>query len=134
MNELKLYRCDLCGNLIWMVKDAGVVPMCCGEEMTPVIANTVDAAVEKHVPVLCRKGKKVKISVGTMPHPMTQAHHISYIVLVTDKGLYIHELLPGDLPETRFKICAEEEVLAAYAWCNLHGLWKTEKEEELYED
>lgn len=126
MNELTLYRCGICDNLICMIKDSGVVPKCCGTEMTRVIANTKDASVEKHVPVIQRDGNSVHIYVGEQPHPMTHMHYISLIVLLTGSGLYMRSLTPDCASETVFDIQPEEEVISAYALCNIHGLWKTE--------
>lgn len=124
MNELILYSCPICGNLICMIEDSGVVPVCCGSEMTRIIANTVDADAEKHVPVMRREGVNVQILVGGLPHPMTPAHHISRIILLTNRGVYLRRLNPGDPAGTIFNIRIDEDVISVYAWCNLHGLWK----------
>lgn len=125
MKELIMYRCEICGNLICMIEDSGVVPECCGTEMTRITANTEDAAVEKHVPVIRRNGETIEILVGGQPHPMTPQHYISLIFLLTSGGMYLHSLNPGDTPGTAFSIRPEEDVLSAYAWCNIHGLWKS---------
>lgn len=124
MKELKIYRCDICGNMICMIEDSGVNPECCGTGMTLAVPNTKDGAVEKHVPVVRKDGATVQILVGDKPHPMTDQHYISYIFLLTDSNFYMHRLEPGDAPEATFCIPKGEEVIAAYSWCNIHGLWK----------
>lgn len=124
MKELIMYRCEMCGNLICMVENSGVVPVCCGVEMTHVIANTEDASSEKHVPVIRREGTEVRVIVGEQPHPMTVQHHISMIFLLTNKGMHTRCLNADDDAEATFNIDLDENVIAAYAWCNLHGLWK----------
>lgn len=124
MKELVLYRCAICGNLICMLEDSGVTPECCGMEMTPIIANIEDADAEKHVPVTRREGVNVQILVGGLPHPMTPQHHISLIILLTNKGFYMRRLKPSDTAEALFNIRLDEDVISVYAWCNIHGLWK----------
>lgn len=123
MKELIFYRCSLCGNLICMVDDSGVIPSCCNEQMEPVTANTVDATVEKHIPVIQQNGNKILISVGSTPHPMTQNHLIEWVALQTNHGTYTRCLLPNHTPEVCFWIHSDECPIRAYAWCNLHGLW-----------
>lgn len=123
MKELIFYRCSLCGNMVCMVNDSGVTPSCCGEEMERVFTNTVDAAIEKHIPVIQQNGNKVLVSVGSMPHPMTQDHFINWVILQTNHGTYSRRLMPECIPEACFRIRADEYPVRAYAWCNLHGLW-----------
>lgn len=125
MKELTLYRCAICGNLICMLQDSGVVPECCGEAMTRIVANTEDASTEKHVPVTRRDGTRVQTHVGESPHPMTPQHHISMIFLLTNEGLYVRRLNSGGAAEAQFNLCLGEDVRAVYAWCNIHGLWKS---------
>lgn len=132
MNSLTIYRCDTCGNLIQMIQDSGAVPSCCGEQMELVRANSKDAAMEKHVPVVERDGCRVHIRIGTLPHPMTEEHHLDWIVLLTDKGMYLRELKVHDYPECIFIIGEGERVFAAYSYCNLHGLWSKIIEECLF--
>ena len=126
MKKIKLYRCRICGNLIAMVEDQGPVPMCCNTEMRPVNANTVDAVSEKHVPVIFRDGNHVTVSVGELNHPMEVAHYIKWILLLTDTGAAIRELRPGMEPTAEFILDPSERIAAAYAYCNLHGLWMAE--------
>lgn len=123
MKELIFYRCNICGNLICMVNDAGVIPSCCGEEMESITPNTIDAIQEKHVPVIKQKENNVTVCVGSMPHPMTESHSIKWIILQTDKGIYTRLLMPEDEPKACFCIKGDECPIRAYEWCNLHGLW-----------
>ena len=126
MKELVMYRCEVCGNLICMIEDSGIVPECCGSEMTRIVANVEDASAEKHVPVVQRNGLNVQILVGGLPHPMTPAHHISCIILLTTRGVYMRRLKNDDAAEAIFNIRVDEDVISVYAWCNLHGLWKSD--------
>lgn len=124
MNELIIYRCEICGNTVCMINDSGVVPECCGEPMTEIVAGTVDASREKHVPVMKREGDCVRVKVGSEPHPMERSHYIKTVVLITDKGSYVRNLAPGDDPEVIFCLETGEKPEAVYEYCNLHGLWK----------
>lgn len=124
MEELKFYRCRKCGKIAVLLHGSACPTMCCGEEMEELTANTTDAAVEKHVPVVVREDGKITVSVGSVPHPMTEAHYIEFIALATDHGFRIVELKPGDEPKA--ELLEDEGVKAVYAYCNLHGLWKTE--------
>lgn len=123
--EQKFYKCEHCGNIIAMVKSSGVPVMCCGQKMTELVANTQDAATEKHVPVWTVEGNKVKVAVGSVAHPMVDAHYIEWVSLQTKFGNQRKALNPGDAPEVCFSICEGDEVEAVYAYCNLHGLWKS---------
>ena len=121
--KLKLYRCRICGNLIAMLEDQGPVPMCCNTQMRPVNANSVDAASEKHVPVIHREVNYVTVSVGEFNHPMGADHYIKWVILLTDTGGYYKALWPGMEPTAEFVLDPSENVIAAYSYCNLHGLW-----------
>lgn len=123
MGEPKFYRCNECGNILVTVNDAGPVPTCCGQRMELLEANTTDAAREKHVPVVepIHDGHALKVSVGEVAHPMLPEHYIEWIALATEGRVEVHHLKPGDKPETLF---AGAEHGTAYAYCNLHGLWK----------
>ena len=94
--------------------------------LTPLVANTVDAAKEKHVPVVTRDGAKISVKVGSVEHPMTEAHYIQLIALDTVKGFAIRRLDPTDKPEAEFVLAEGDEAEAVYEYCNLHGLWVTE--------
>ena len=123
MNQ-KFYRCNLCGNIVAFVKDSGVPVVCCGENMTEIIPGTVDASLEKHVPVYSVEGNIVRVSVGAVEHPMLQEHFIEWVSIQTKQGNQRKELCPGEKPEVCFALCEGDEVEAVYAYCNLHGLWK----------
>lgn len=123
--EHKFYRCKHCGNIIGMIHNSGVPVVCCGEEMEELVANTVDAAKEKHVPAVSIVGNTVKVEVGSVPHPMEEKHYIQWIYLQTEHGGQRKCLNPGDEPAAVFAL-DNDEVIAVYEYCNLHGLWKTE--------
>ncbi len=122
--EMKFYICRHCGNIIAKVKDSGVPVVCCGEKMTELIPGAIDAAVEKHVPVIEVEGNKVVVKIGSAPHPMVEAHYIEWVALQTTSGNQRKALKPGEKPEACFSVCEGDKVVAAYAYCNLHGLWK----------
>jgi len=122
--EMKFYICEHCGNIIAMVKSSGVPVMCCGQKMVELVPNTSDGAHEKHVPVITREGDKVTVAVGSVAHPMLEAHYIEWIALQTKDGNQRKALKPGDAPKAEFYLAPGDEVEAAYAYCNLHGLWK----------
>lgn len=123
--ELKVYICKHCGNIVIKVKDRGVPVMCCGEKMTELKANTTDAAQEKHVPVYKVDGSTVTVSVGSTAHPMLEEHYIEWVALTTKTGFSVKYLTPGSAPTASFALAEGEEVSAVYAYCNLHGLWKS---------
>lgn len=123
--EPKFFICRHCGNVATKMVDAGAPLVCCGEKMEELTANTVDAAQEKHVPVLRDYTDQVEVVVGGVIHPMEEKHFIAFIYLVTDKGEYIKKLAPGEEPKAVFAL-KDEKVIAAYEYCNLHGLWKVE--------
>ncbi len=123
MNQ-KFYRCNHCGNIVAFVKESGVPVVCCGENMTEIIPGTVDATLEKHVPVYSVEGNIVRVNVGAVEHPMIPEHFIEWVSLQTKQGNQRKELHPGEKPEVCFALCDGDEVEAVYAYCNLHGLWK----------
>lgn len=122
--ELKFFKCEHCGNIIEMVEDKGVPVVCCGQRMTELVAGTSDGAREKHVPVYEVNGNTVYVKVGEVAHPMIPEHYIEWIALQTKNGVQRKELKPGEKPEANFALCDGDEVVAVYAYCNLHGLWK----------
>lgn len=121
----RFFVCKHCGNLVGMIYTSGVPIICCGEKMSELIPNTVDASLEKHVPQVSVDGKKVTVKVGSVAHPMTEDHYIQWIYLQTDEGGQRKCLIPGDAPEVTFAL-DEDKPVAVYAYCNLHGLWKTD--------
>lgn len=121
---MKFYVCEHCGNIITYAKNVGVPVMCCGQKMTELVPGTTDAAVEKHVPVVTVEGQKVVVEVGGVEHPMVEAHYIEWIVLETEKGYQKVDLKPEQAPKAEFALVEGDKVVAAYAYCNLHGLWK----------
>ena len=122
--EQKFYKCEHCGNIIAMVKNTGVPVVCCGEKMKEIVPGTVDASLEKHVPVFEVKDNVVYVTVGAVIHPMEEKHFIEWISLQTSGGNQRKVLTPGSEPKAAFAICEGETVEAVYAYCNLHGLWK----------
>ncbi|MGI6714068.1 MAG: desulfoferrodoxin family protein [Bacilli bacterium] len=125
MKDLRFYKCDVCGNFIEMIHDAGINPFCCKQPMTEIVANTKeDVALEKHLPVLTKDGAVRILTVGSTIHPMTEAHYIPFIILVTNKAVHRADLTPKDKPVARFVLDQDEVEVAAYEYCNLHGLWK----------
>ena len=122
--DQKFYICKRCGNIIEMVKPSGVPVVCCGEPMTELVPGTEEASVEKHIPVYEVKDGKVSVTVGSVEHPMAPEHYIEWISLQTKQGFQRKALKPGDAPKACFSLCEGDEVVAVYAYCNLHGLWK----------
>ena len=121
----KFYICKHCGNLMGAIHDSGVPVVCCGENMKEIKANTVEASQEKHLPVVTVNGDEIEVKVGSAVHPMLEEHSILWIYLQTEKGGQRKTLKPGEAPEAKF-ILKDDKAIAAYAYCNLHGLWKTE--------
>ena len=122
--EQKFYICEHCGKMVALVKESGVLVMCCGQKMTEIIPGTTDAAVGKHVPVYTVENNIVHVKVGEVEHPMTPEHFIEWVSIQTNQGNQRKALKPGDQPEICFALCDGDEVEAVYAYCNLHGLWK----------
>ena len=122
--EQKFYICEHCRNIVTKIKDVGVPVVCCGEKMKELVPGTVDAAVEKHIPVHSVEGNLVKVFVGSTEHPMQPEHYIEWVSLQTKQGNQWKALKPGEKPEACFAICVGAEVEAVYAYCNLHSLWK----------
>lgn len=123
--DTRFYICKHCGNIIGMIHSSGVPIICCGEEMAELKANTVDASREKHVPVVTVDGDKVTVTIGSAPHPMLEEHYIMWVYLQTDKGGQRKCLKPGEAPEAVFTL-VDDKPVAAYEYCNLHGLWKAD--------
>ena len=109
-----------------MIESSGVTPVCCGDTMTELVPNTTDASQEKHVPVIKVDGNKVTVEVGSAPHPMTPEHHISWVYISTEKGGQRKNLDNTGAPSATFMLSDDDKLISAYAYCNLHGLWKAD--------
>ena len=120
--NLEIYKCEVCGNIVEVVH-AGVGELvCCGQPMKLMAENTTDASREKHVPVIAKVSGGVKVSVGSVPHPMEEKHYIEWIEIIADGNAYRQFLNPGEAPEAFFPL--EAASITAREYCNLHGLWK----------
>ncbi len=120
--KLEIYKCEVCGNIIEVVHGGKGELVCCGKPMTLLKENSVDAATEKHVPVVEKTAGGVKVKVGDVAHPMEDKHYIQWIEVIADGKAYRQFLNPGDAPEAVFNIQADQ--VSAREYCNLHGLWK----------
>ena len=125
MCDNKFYICEHCGNIVGMIHNAGVPMMCCGQKMTKLEAGVVEASHEKHIPVVAVEGNTVRVNVGSVTHPMSEEHHIAWVYLQTNRGGQRKCLDVTGAPEVTFAL-ADETPVAVYAYCNLHGLWKSE--------
>ena len=121
-NRLEVYKCEVCGNIVEVLHDGKGELVCCGEPMKLYKENTVDAAKEKHVPVIEKTAEGFKVKVGSVTHPMEEKHYIEWIELIADGVAYRKFLKPGDAPEAEF--CINAKQITAREYCNLHGLWK----------
>ncbi len=119
--RLEVYKCDLCGNIVEVMHGGPGALVCCGQDMKQMKENTVDAAVEKHVPVIEMGNGSITVKVGSVAHPMEAAHYIEWIELVADDKVYRQYLNPGEAPEATFNISASK--ITAREYCNLHGQW-----------
>ena len=117
-----VYKCNLCGNMVEVLKAGAGALVCCGQPMVKITENTTDAAVEKHVPTLEKKDGGWQVNVGSVDHPMTAEHYIEWIELLVGDSVYRTNLNPGDKPCAFFAVSADN--VSARAYCNLHGLWK----------
>lgn len=122
--KLQVYRCEVCGNIVSVLYAGGGELVCCGQPMKLLAEKTADQGKEKHVPVVEQVGNKVKVKVGSVPHPMEEAHYIQWIEVVTESGSFVEFLKPGNPPEAEFTV--NGKILKVREYCNLHGLWKKE--------
>jgi superoxide reductase len=120
--QLQVYKCEACGNIVEVLHGGEGELVCCGKPMVLIKENTVDAAKEKHVPVIEKIEGGYKVKVGSVPHPMEEKHYIEWVELIADGKAYRQFLKPGQTPEAIFKIDAAK--VSAREYCNLHGLWK----------
>ena len=121
----RFFVCEHCGNLIGVIKDSRVPMICCGQKMTELVPNTVEASGEKHIPVVKIENGVLSVNVGSVDHPMIPEHFIEWIYVETEKGGQRKALKPGEAPCATFCL-GDDKPVAVYAYCNLHGLWKTE--------
>ncbi len=125
MTELnQVYKCEICGNIVEVLHTGVGELVCCGKPMVLQQEKTGDQGMEKHVPVIEKTPEGVKVKVGSVPHPMEEAHHIEWIEMVADGRVYRKALQPGDAPEAEF--CVAATSIAAREYCSIHGLWKSE--------
>ena len=118
-------KCGLCGNLIGLIDDKGISMMCCGQKMTELVPNKVEASTEKHIPVVNISQCNLSVEVGSVPHPMDEEHYIEFIFVKTEQGGQRKCLKPGMEPKRDFCL-VDDKTIAVYAYCNLHGLWKVD--------
>ena len=121
-DKIRYYKCPICGNVIEVINGDVARVRCCGQELVLLNANTVDAALEKHVPVYEIDGNEIIVRVGDVIHPMEEKHYITFISLVTDDKIIRVDLKPGDEPVVRLPYVPSADI---YEYCNLHGLWKS---------
>jgi len=119
---MEVYKCDVCGNIVEILHGGKGQLVCCNEPMKQMKENTVDAAKEKHVPVIEKAANGFKVKVGSVPHPMEEKHYIEFVELIVDGKMYRQFLAPGQAPEAFFEISGDK--VTAREYCNLHGLWK----------
>ena len=119
----QVYKCNTCGNIVEVVHAGAGELVCCGQPMVLQSENTVEAAEEKHVPVITKIDNGVKVTIGSVEHPMEEMHYIEWIEIIADKKVYRKMLKPGEKPEAEF--CVNAENIEAREYCNLHGLWKS---------
>lgn len=125
MCEQKFFKCEICGNLVGMLNNGKTPMVCCGEVMKELVANSVEAAHEKHIPKVEKRERLVHVEVGSILHPSLPEHHIEFIYLQTSNGGQRKCIEIGNEPKAMF-MALEGEPLEVYAYCNLHGLWKTD--------
>ena len=125
MKNTKFYICPDCGALVEMIHDSGIAPACCGMKMDELRPNTVEASGEKHIPSVRIENGIIHVNVGSVDHPMQDAHYIEWVQLVTENGVQRKFLRPGQQPQVSF-LTGDDKPLAVYAYCNLHGLWKVD--------
>ena len=123
---MNVYRCARCGNIVFHLHESGVPVFCCGQKMELLVPGSVDAAVEKHLPAVTADGRTLHTQVGSTVHPTLEQHYIEWIALETVKGVSVRWLHPGETPAADFVLAGDEKAVAVYAYCNLHGLWRTE--------
>jgi superoxide reductase len=121
----KFFKCRHCGNIAGLIDNKGIPMVCCGEKMSELAPNSAEASIEKHLPVVTNVKDGVTVQIGSIPHPMESAHSIAFIYVETERGGQRKSLKAGSEPNAVFSF-TDDRPIAVYAYCNLHGLWKTE--------
>lgn len=122
-NKLRFYRCSVCGKVMVMVEPTQAPTICCGREMQEIVPQAEEGPFEKHVPVIEEKNGWIRVTVGSVEHPMDPAHYIEWIAVQTTNGFSIRYLEPGEKPEAEFSI-GKARVLGVWEYCSIHGLWQ----------
>jgi superoxide reductase len=118
----QIYKCNVCGNITQVLHAGAGQLVCCGQPMELQVEKTEDVGKEKHVPVITKTTSGIKVSVGSIPHPMEEAHYIEWIQIFDEKTAMRRYLKPGDAPEAEFPV--QSETISVRTYCNIHGLWK----------
>jgi superoxide reductase len=121
--RLQIFKCGVCGHIVEVIHEGMGELVCCNKPMSHIVEGTVDAALEKHVPVVEKTPDGIKVTVGSVAHPMEEKHYIEWIELIADGRAYRQFLKPGEAPEATFNVDAQQ--ITAREYCNLHGLWKS---------
>ena len=116
----RIYKCEICGNIVEVLEEGAGTLVCCGQNMTLLEEKTEDEGQEKHVPIIEISGNKAKVKVGSIPHPMEEAHYIQFIQLLIDENIYTKYLKPGQLPEVEFEVPESYTEISAREYCNIH--------------
>jgi len=120
--RLQVYKCEVCGNIVEVIHTGRGTLVCCGQDMRLLKEGETDAATEKHVPVVKKEAGGIKVTVGSVAHPMQEDHYIEWIEVIVDGKAYRQFLNPGETPEAFFAVDGNQVTVREY--CNLHGLWK----------
>jgi superoxide reductase len=123
--RLQIYKCEVCGNIVEVLHAGAGELVCCDQPMKLMEAKTEDVGKEKHVPVIEKTDKGIKVKVGSVPHPMEEKHYIEWVAVDTGRGIFRKFLNPNEKPEAEFD--TKESILGAREYCNIHGLWTTKK-------
>jgi superoxide reductase len=121
--KLQVFKCDICGNIVEVLHGGKGQLVCCNEPMKELVPNTVDASMEKHVPIIEKTENGITVKVGSAPHPMEEKHYIEWIEVIIDGRVYRQFLSPGTAAEAFFPVKGEN--ITAREYCNVHGLWKS---------
>ena len=124
VKRYEVYKCEICGNIVEVLHEQDGILVCCGKPMVLKKENTIDAAAEKHVPVIETIPNGARVTIGSVEHPMIKSHYIEWIEILADDKIYRKYLNPGEKPQAEF--CINAEKIVAREYCNLHGLWKGE--------